>query len=47
MLAGALKDNPASVVELIGHTDMQGTDAANRAFALQKAQALKKTFIAR
>lgn len=40
-LAQVLKDNPTKVIELIGHTDMQGNDGMNRAFALRRAQAVK------
>lgn len=40
-LAQVLKDNPSKVIELIGHTDMQGNDGMNRSFALRRAQAVK------
>lgn len=40
-LAQVLKDNPTKVIELIGHTDMQGNDGMNRTFALRRAQAVK------
>lgn len=40
-LAQALKDNPTKIIELIGHTDMQGNDGINRSFALKRAQSVK------
>lgn len=45
-LALALKDNPTKVIELVGHTDMQGNDGANRSFALRRAQAVKSRLTA-
>ncbi len=40
-LAQVLKDNPTKVIELVGHTDMQGNDGMNRSFALKRAQSVK------
>jgi hypothetical protein len=45
-LALALKDNPTKVIELVGHTDMQGNDGTNRSFALRRAQAVKSRLTA-
>lgn len=44
-LAQALRDNPDKVIELVGHTDMQGNDGINRSFALRRAQAVKTRLV--
>ncbi|MCU0426035.1 MAG: OmpA family protein [Candidatus Kapabacteria bacterium] len=44
-LAQVLKDNPEKVIELVGHTDMQGNDGINRNFALRRAQAVKSRLV--
>jgi outer membrane protein OmpA-like peptidoglycan-associated protein len=45
-LAQVLRDNPDKIIELVGHTDMQGNDGANRSFALRRAQAVKQRLVA-
>ena len=42
-----LKQNPASTALVIGYTDAQGSDAANQALGLRRAQAAKSYLISR
>ena len=42
-----LKQNPAATALIIGHTDAQGSDAANQSLGLRRAEAAKSYLVTR